>query len=354
MDRKKVLLGIGALLFAALMAFGVNTLMRGAAAPQAQAAAAPKIEGPMVMVATRPLAVGTILNPEMVRFQPWPKDLMQSAYFIKDQTDVNNLVGAVVRNALTAGEPVTQGSLVKPGERGFLAAALGPGMRAVTIKVETDTGVGGFIFPGDRVDLVVSSELEVDQGSDKRKFISGETFIRNIRVLATDQRVDVKNDEGKDEVKTFTTVTLEATPQIAEKIVVAERIGRISLSLRSLADTQAELERALASGEIKMPKDADAKAERALIEQLAQRPIDKGSTVTTGGQVSRYQRTVLPRNAGSSNVSRDQGAAPMMMPQAAPAAPAAPSGGVAVPAYTGPTVRVVRGDKVTEIPVGGN
>ncbi len=349
MDRKKILLVVGALLFAGLMAFGVNTMMRGAAAPQAQAAAAPELQGPMVMVATRPLAVGTILNPEMVRFQPWPKDLMENAYFVKDQTDVNNLVGSVVRNALTAGEPVTQGSLVKPGERGFLAAALGPGMRAVTIKVSTDTGVAGFIFPGDRVDLIMSSELAASGEGENRNFVAGETIIRNIRVLATDQRVDSKNDEGKDVVKVFATVTLEATPVIAEKIAVAERIGRLSLSLRSLADTQAELERALASGEIKLPQGADAKTERDLIEQLAQRPIDKGSTVTTGGQVSRYQLSYLPRPARAPS-----GGAPA--PQMAPQAPAAsaPAGGTVAPVYKGPTVRVVRGDKVTEIPVGGN
>ncbi len=353
MDRKKILLGVGALLFAALMAFGVNTMMRGAAAPQADAAAAPEIQGPMVMVATRPLAVGTILNPEMVRFQPWPKDLMESAYFVKDQTDINNLVGSVVRNALTAGEPVTQGSLVKPGERGFLAAALAPGMRAVTISVSVDSGVAGFIFPGDRVDVLMSSELAVKSGNDDRKFVAGETIIRNIRVLATDQRVDSKNDEGKDEVKPFTTVTLEATPKIAEKIAVAERLGKLSLSLRSLADTQAELERALASGEIKMPKGADAKAERELIEQLAQRPIDKGSTVTTGGQVSRYQRNYLPQPKAEFNEAVKQIDRLERIAQGgAPAAAAA--GGSSAPVYTGPTVRVVRGGNVTEVPVGGN
>lgn len=346
MDRKKILLVVGALLFAALMAFGVNIALRGATAPQVQAAVAPKIEGPMVMVATRPLAVGTIVTPEMVRFQPWPSELMESAYFVKDQTDVNALVGSVVRNALTAGEPVTQGSLVKPGERGFLAAALGPGMRAVTIKVDIDTGVAGFIFPGDRVDLVMSSELDAENGGDKRKFVASETFIRNIRVLATDQRTDSKNEEGKDEVKTFTTVTLEATPVIAEKIAVAERIGRLSLSLRSLADTQAELERAIATGEIKMPKNADAKVERDLIDQLAQRPIDKGATATTGGQVSRYQRTVLPTPRPAETVNAPAAA------QIVQAARAAGGSGVAV--HRGETVRVIRGDQVTETPVGGN
>src|SRR3546814_7955998 len=68
----------------------------------------------------------------------------------------------VVRHAITAEQPLTQGALVHPDDRGFLAAALGPGMRAVTVKVSREEGVGGFVFPGDRVDVVLAQQLSVD------------------------------------------------------------------------------------------------------------------------------------------------------------------------------------------------
>ena len=110
-------------------------------------------DGPFVLVATKALPVGTIVDANSFRFQPWPKELIETAYFIKEKTNLAKLSGSVVRNAITAGQPVTIGSLIQPGERGFLAAALGPGMRAVTVPVNAQSSVAGFIFPGDRVDL---------------------------------------------------------------------------------------------------------------------------------------------------------------------------------------------------------
>src|SRR5690606_17557614 len=131
---------------------------------------------------------------------------------------------------ITAGEPVTQGSLVSPGDRGFLAAALGPGMRAVTISVSDKTGVAGFVFPGDHVDIMLAQEVEGEEGASLK---AAETILRNLRVLATDQSTETTtNDQGKTEVTEFRTVTLEVTPRIAEKIAVAETIGTLSLALR--------------------------------------------------------------------------------------------------------------------------
>jgi pilus assembly protein CpaB len=234
MDAKKIMLIVGALVVAVAAAFGVNTMMRGAATQQAKASAGPNIDGPMILVATRPLPVGTILDADAVRFQPWPKDLVEKNYFIKGTATREALVGSVVRYAVTAGQPMTQGSLVNPSDRGFLAAALGPGMRAVTVPVSMDTSVAGFIFPGDRVDIMMTAELQVEEEGDKRPFRATETIVRNVRVLATDQRIDAKNAEGKQDVKNFTSVTMEVTPRMAEKIQVAQATGRISLVLRLL------------------------------------------------------------------------------------------------------------------------
>src|SRR3546814_11130468 len=84
MDTRKIMLIVGALVIAIGAAFGVNQMLRGAAAPSARAAAAPEITGPMILVATRQLPVGTIIGPDSFRFQPWPKELVEQAYFMKD------------------------------------------------------------------------------------------------------------------------------------------------------------------------------------------------------------------------------------------------------------------------------
>lgn len=335
MDVKKLALLIGALLLAGVSAFMAKSMFTGAAAPQATAAEAPVPTGPEVLVATRALPVGTIIEPDSFRYQPWPKDLIEKAYFIKGESDAAALTGTVVRAAVTAGQPITQGSLVKPGDRGFLAAALGPGMRAVTVSVSTQSGVAGFVFPGDRIDLVLTQD--VAGGGDGPPLKASETIIRNLRVLATDQRTDNQvGEDGKTVVAAFSTVTLEATPKIAEKIAVAQTIGQLSLSLRSIADNTAELERAIAAGEVNVPDNADPKAEKQMLLAVASRPIDTDTTFTVGADVSRFQRRSVPAKTA----------------QAAPAGAPAPAGGyMAAPA--GPVVRVARGNAVTVVPVGG-
>src|SRR5690606_40639183 len=113
-----------------------------------------------VLVAKRALPVGTILTADAVGYQLWPKEMVQDAYFIDGEADMQTLLGTVVRHPITAGEPVTQGSLVSPGDRGFLAAALGPGMRAVTSSVSDKTGVAGFVSPGHHGDLMLPQPLD--------------------------------------------------------------------------------------------------------------------------------------------------------------------------------------------------
>jgi pilus assembly protein CpaB len=313
MDRKKVILLVAALLIAAVTAFMARSMFSGAAAPKAAAAAKPVETGPKVMVATRALPVGTIITADSFRYQPWPKELIEDAYFIEQAGGApapgpdgkpapnagpgqvisnEEIIGTVVRNSITAGQPITQGSLVKPGDRGFLAAALGPGMRAVTVPVSALTGVAGFVFPGDRVDLVLTQNIAGPGGPPLKV---SETIMRNLRVLATDQRsANVADANGNTVVRKFKLVTFEATPSIAERITVAQSLGTISLSLRSLADNAAELEQALASGEVSIPEGASAEQEAAIMRSVAQRPTAGKSTYTTGGDVSRFQRSSLP------------------------------------------------------------
>lgn len=339
MDVKKLALLIGALLIAGVTAVMAKNMFSGASAPQAQAGPAVPT-GPQVLVATRTLPVGTIIDAEAFRYQPWPEGLVQDAYFVRGgegAADPASLVGTVVRTEITAGQPATRGSLIRPGERGFLAAALGPGMRAVTVAVSATSGVAGFVFPGDRVDLVLTQEVE--GGGDGEPLRASETIIRNIRVLAVDQRLNARDEEGNQVAQNTSTVTFEATPKIAEKIAVAQTIGQLSLSLRSLADNNAELERAIASGEVQVPENNDPRAERQMLLAIANRPIDVNPTYTVGSDVSRFQRGTVPaRERGNNNDGDSQRSS----------APAS----ALVDRPAGPVVRVARGNNVTLVPVG--
>jgi pilus assembly protein CpaB len=331
MDVKKVALLVGALVIAVITAVTAKNLFTGGSAPQAQAAPAVPM-GPKILVARKALPAGTIIDAESLTFQPWPKELVQNAYYTEGAADANlqKLLGTVVRSPVTAGQPVTRGSLVGPNDRGFLAAALGPGMRAVTVPVTKSSGVAGFVFPGDRVDLVLTQEVK--GGGDGEPLKVSETVVRNLRVLATDQRISDKGEDGKTEVKYAENVTLEATPRIAEKIAVSQSMGQLSLALRSIADNTAELERMVASGEVKVPAGTNPAQEREMLLAVANRPSDSGTSYTTGGDVSRFQRRTVPGKA--SQGGEGAGAAAV----------------AAVPA--GPVVRISRGNAVTVVPVG--
>ena len=346
MDVKKVALLVGALVIAVVTAVMAKNMFAGAGAQQASAAPAVPV-GPKILVAKKALPVGTIIDAESFAYQPWPKELMQDAYYVEGgpDADLRRLLGTVVRYNITAGQPVTRGALVGPNDRGFLAAALGPGMRAVTVPVNVSTGVAGFVFPGDHVDIVLTQQVQ--GGGDGAALKVSETIIRNVRVLATDQRLTDKNDDGKTEVKTFSNVTMEVTPRIAEKIAVAQSMGQLSLSLRSIADNTAELERAVASGDVKVPANADPAQERQMLLAIANRPMDSNTTFTTGGDVSRFQRRTVPgRNDPSTQFAQAMSGLGKGLGQAIA------GGAGAAPAPTGPVVRVARGNSVTVVPVG--
>lgn len=338
MEPKKIALLVGAVVVALVTALLARSMFVSSATPTAVAMPIQMSQptGPKVLVATRALPVGTILDDAAFKFQPWPKDLVQGAYYVEGKgADINALRGSVVRTAISAGQPLTTGSFVQPGDRGFLAAALGPGMRAMTVSIGQDAGVAGFVFPGDRVDLMLTQS--VDGGGSGTSLKTAETIIRNLRVLATDQRTTSDDKAGKKEVRVYANVTLEVTPRIAEKITVARSIGTLSLSLRPIADDAAELERAIASGEVSVPAGNDPRADKKLALSVATRPLDNDTTYVTGADVSRFQRRSVPSLSGSAPAS---------------AAPAA-GGGTVMAESKGPVVRVTRGNSVTEVSIGG-
>ncbi len=320
---------LGLAVVAVVTALAAMSMLKGSPAPQVQAAlpviVVPK--GPRVLVAQRSLQPGTIITNDAINFQEWPKDMVSGAYFVDGKTDMNKLLGTVVRFPITAGQPLTTGALVAPGDRGFLAAALGPGMRAVTITVSEKSGVAGFVFPGDHVDLMLTTAVKVNQPQgqggatpDTRDLYATETILKNLRVLATDQSTEQETNNGKTIVHTFHTATLEVTPKIAEKIEVAQQGGALSLVLRSLADNQSDLDHAIANGSVKLPEGATRADEARALASAKGNPGNAGATgpgsrttlmggrlsdgaaiqpsssFATAGDVSRFQRRGLPSN----------------------------------------------------------
>ncbi|MSP66553.1 MAG: Flp pilus assembly protein CpaB [Alphaproteobacteria bacterium] len=204
---------------------------------QAQSAPAPK-PGMQIMVAKKALPTGHFLKADDLRWQSWPDANLHPGYLKKGQSEIETLVGAVVRAGIAAGEPVSDGRIVKPGERGFMAAALQPGMRAVTVPVNATTGNAGFVFPGDHVDLIlthaIGEQTDAAEGTPARAHRASETVLTDLRVLAIDQSTN--DQDGKPAVAK--TATLEVTPKQTEVITVVIELGKLSLSLRSLAATQ--------------------------------------------------------------------------------------------------------------------
>ncbi|HZF35049.1 MAG TPA: Flp pilus assembly protein CpaB [Candidatus Angelobacter sp.] len=234
MNVKSVILIVAALLFAGGTAFVASRLMGQKPVQQVQVQEAP---GKKVLVAKGNLPAGTFLKEEDVSWQKWPTDGVNDNYLLEGQADINNVVGAVVRKGIVAGEPITESQIARPGDRGFLAAVLTPGMRAIAIDVNEPSSVAGLVFPGDRIDVLLNmqftiKELSPDgqpQTSDYRPQTS-ETVLENVRLLATDRNL---NDiEG--EPKKINTVTIEVTPKQAEMIKVAATMGQLALSLRGL------------------------------------------------------------------------------------------------------------------------
>jgi pilus assembly protein CpaB len=182
-----------------------------------------------VLVAKQPLPAGTLIQENQLRWQAWPSSGLSDTYMTDSDFTPEDLVGTVVRVGIAVGEPLSETRVVRPGESGFLAAVLRPGFRAMTVPVNATTGLAGFVFPGDRVDIILSHKLE-QKGPDGRNLRTSETVLTDIRVLAIDQST---NDQAE-EANPAKTVTIEVMPKQVEIVSLITDLGRLSLSLRSL------------------------------------------------------------------------------------------------------------------------
>ncbi len=252
MNVARIVLIVVALAAAGLTVFLIRGYLSGQQ-DQSSQPSTPTIASIDVLVAERDLPAGTILNPEVFRWQPWPKKAVNEHYIqrVQGKDPIKDLTGAAVKRIITAGDPIIRQKLVSPDTPGFLAGVLAPGTRAISISIDAPDAASGFILPGNLVDLVLTQQQKVTltSGAAATRTVS-ETIMENLLILAIDQSVD---DSGG-QARIGKTVTVGVTPKEAETITVAKRMGTLSLLLRSLTEPEAEV---AADGTKKPPRKRD-------------------------------------------------------------------------------------------------
>jgi pilus assembly protein CpaB len=182
-----------------------------------------------VAVVTGDVSLGQPLNPGLLRTVNWPTGSIPPGAF----KDTKALEGRVVRTGLERGEPVTESKLAPLGTKGGLSAVIGEGRRAITVRVNDVVGVAGFALPGNYVDVIVNTQEPGSKG-DSQQSIS-KIVLEKILVLAVAQQVSRDDTQPK----VVNAVTLEVTPDQAEKLDLARSVGSLSLVLRNQVDTRA-------------------------------------------------------------------------------------------------------------------
>jgi pilus assembly protein CpaB len=219
---------------------GAALLASGAKPPEMAAAPPPPVAAEEVLVAAKELNFGAVVEEVDLRWETWPKDNIPEGLVRKSTTPggIEELKGSIVRSNFAPGEPLRRERLIKGPHSGFLAAVLPPGSRAVAINIDTQgsSTAGGFILPNDRVDVINTFHDEDAARKGIGNSFAIQTILTNIRVLAIGQNFQEKNGER---VITGANATLELTPAQAETIVLAQRVGQLSLILRSMTDANA-------------------------------------------------------------------------------------------------------------------
>lgn len=250
-----------ALVAAVGLAVVVRNMLANNDKPLAVASAkAPATPMTRVLVAKRDLPVGTTIQPSDLGWQPWPAEGLSTEYFtdgtaaapaatatekaaegaekvaaaLSGNAAMENMVGAVVREQIALNDPIVERKIVRGGEGGYLAVVLAPGMRAIGVPVSVESGAGGFILPGDRVDVLQSREIASTSGGPALRVT--QPVVTNVKVLAIDQKTRPE-DESKSLVGNV--ATLEVDGSAAEALVEARQRGDMQLVLRSYADAGA-------------------------------------------------------------------------------------------------------------------
>ncbi len=202
--------------------------------PNAQVQVTQKASAPLTryLVAARPLKAGTLARDE--DFRSDPLDSVPTGAIRDTTDDRNRLLGSLVRKNLDTGSPITSENVLLRGDRGFLASVLEPGTRAISIKVDAESGVSGLIKPGDYVDVVLT---QVAENANVARRALSETLLQNVRIIAIDQEiVQGGGANNATSAKVAQTVSLQLAPEQVKRIAVAKHLGTLSLAMRSAVE----------------------------------------------------------------------------------------------------------------------
>ena len=208
-------------------------------APQPVEVAPPAPVAIQIYVPAAPLAAGTILVPDHLARMSLDQEAVTEEMVVANDAGREVLLGSVARQALPRGVPIARSAVVQPGDRGFLAAVLPRGKRAISIPIGEVAGVSGLVMPGDRVDIILTYSIAAALIDAEREIRASETVLTNLRVLALDQRLQEATTTRASDAAArpiARTATLEVTPQQAEMLTLATRLGDLSLVLNSVED----------------------------------------------------------------------------------------------------------------------
>lgn len=236
MNSKRIVFLLLAVIVAGTTAFLARAWLQAERAAIAAQIASPKpVAAPsvQVLVVRNALRTGQLIKPEDLRWQAWPQGALPQTYIIEGKRQISEFVGAVARTSFRVGQPLVDADIVMPGSRGFLAAVLRPGLRAVSVPATATSAVSGFIYAGDRVDVLLTHALKAESTGTEHH--ATETILRNARVIAMDQRLDFTPGDKPEVGKT---ATLELTAKQTEIVTLGVKMGELSLVLRSLQDEE--------------------------------------------------------------------------------------------------------------------
>ena len=227
-------LGTTLILLVAIIAGGFAAFMvRSIVQRQARAPASAETT---IVVAGQGLGFGMVLSPDNVIEIPWSSAQLPDGAF-KTSADLLKDGRRVVLSKIEKNEPVLASRVTGPGQRGSLSALIDPGMRAVSIRVDDVRGVAGFLVPGDHVDVVLT---HVEPGPANAAANSyADVLLQNVKVLGVDQSAS----SSEDRPTVVKAVTVEATTEQAQKLVLAGGVGSLSLVLRQAGGTEADASR---------------------------------------------------------------------------------------------------------------
>lgn len=238
MNKNIIIVVVGGFVIALLVAIVVSSGLKKDTIQKVE-----KVETATILVASKVIFAGEEITKENVKWMEWPlSNMVKGSIKRAKDMKLKDIVGERVKTRIEKGLPILKNQLVDGEDSSMLSATLSPGMRAVAIDVKAWSMAGGFILPGDRVDVVLTYQVRMSGMRDNPEIqgtinkYASETILENVKVLAIDQRTK-KGKKKEEAAKVGKTVTLEVDARGAEKLFLARSMGDLSLSLRGVGDT---------------------------------------------------------------------------------------------------------------------